>query len=1102
MLAAAGVRVVGAAELARDVLRSSSTTSLRAAAVDNVLRRTRRWLGMPRLPRSVGSRVELLMKEQLLLGMQASLSGDGGDAPSLDLAPFPAAPADVAGGGGGEGDSDAPASPTSAAALSPSTRPRTRPRRRRSSEAGDGEFPPATARVDAFAALSSSRQARKQRRLRLERGASSDSQSSRKRKAADDGAAWLKRRRGSSGEGKQEPLVVPVCPICDTSLRGLDSEVLSIHIEACTKRQKAVQAAEEARAVADAGKEHRMSEEERAKRRRAARRARSGRGKPASRAVALSVDDWDDAHYNARQEEFEEEDGFERLSGGFRLPLRIHSRLFDYQRRGVRWMWELHCQNVGGILGDEMGLGKTVQVAAFFGGLHASRLLVKPVLLLCPATVMGHWVREFHIWHPPLRVVLLHESGTARSLSAASNGDVVRDIVRRGGVLITTYQTMRNYSDLLLQPQWGYVVLDEGHHVRNPDAAVTIACKHLQTTHRLILSGAPIQNNLTELWSLFDFVFPGRLGTLPVFDAQFAVPIRVGGFTNASPMQVQAAYKCCLALRELIAPYLLRRLKKDVATHLPEKTEQVLFCRLTAEQRSAYEAYLHSDEVEDVLDGHSRCFRALSVMRKLCNHPDLWLYPAGSPRPDDYGHWSRSGKMVVVRRILPIWKSQGHRVLLFCQTRQVLDILEMMVQDMQLSYLRMDGNTSIRSRTRLIDAFNSDDGVFIFLLTTRVGGLGTNLTGANRVLLFDPDWNPSTDLQARERSWRVGQTKRVTVYRLIMSGSIEEKMYHRQVFKQFLTNKVLKDPKQKRFFKSSSLRDLFTLGSDALPGTETGEIFGAGEVTHSRQLRVEERRRKARQERSGSRSSRHGSGSSRRGERSSPAHDTEFGERTERVPAEEGEGEKEAADNSNMLQRLFDSRSGLHSVFSHDLVEKEGRHSKETPLVEMEAAQVARRAVAELRRSQAELRDRAVGQPTWTGRRGSAGAPGRRMRFGQSSASSVASSSPSAMERVAGSGPGGGGGGRSSSELLRRLRSRRVSLDASDSPAESASPKHLLIVQKLNTLLTAHTAGLRSEDILEEMGDLLADDDALFFREILQEMAVRRRGRWRLKASA
>ncbi|XP_023597869.1 DNA excision repair protein ERCC-6 isoform X2 [Trichechus manatus latirostris] len=536
------------------------------------------------------------------------------------------------------------------------------------------------------------------------------------------------------------------------------------------------------------------------------------------------------------------EDSDAEFDEGFKVPGFLFRKLFKYQQTGVRWLWELHCQQAGGILGDEMGLGKTIQIIAFLAGLSYSKIRTRgsnyrfeglgPTIIVCPTTVMHQWVREFHTWWPPFRVAILHDTGSYTH----KKEKLIGDIAHYHGILITSYSYIRLMQDDISRHDWHYVILDEGHKIRNPNAAITLACKQFRTPHRIILSGSPMQNNLRELWSLFDFVFPGKLGTLPVFMEQFSVPITMGGYSNASTVQVKTAYKCACVLRDTINPYLLRRMKSDVkmSLSLPDKNEQVLFCRLTDEQHEVYQNFIDSKEVHKILNGELQIFSGLVALRKICNHPDLF---SGGPRnlrglpdeeleEDQFGYWRRSGKMIVVESLLKIWHKQGQRVLLFSQSRQMLDILEVFLRARKYSYVKMDGTTTIASRQPLITRYNEDTSIFVFLLTTRVGGIGVNLTGANRVIIYDPDWNPSTDTQARERAWRIGQKKQVTVYRLLTAGTIEEKIYHRQIFKQFLTNRVLKDPKQRRFFKSNDLYELFTLTSpDASQSTETSAIF-------------------------------------------------------------------------------------------------------------------------------------------------------------------------------------------------------------------------------------------------------------------------------------
>jgi DNA excision repair protein ERCC-6 len=456
-----------------------------------------------------------------------------------------------------------------------------------------------------------------------------------------------------------------------------------------------------------------------------------------------------------------------------------------------------------------------VQVAAFLGAAAASRRL-KSVLVVAPATMLQHWLRELATWAPGLRRILIHSSNnnggpdgdnnknrhpealTASMLRQLSQwlksvrADRVNEMIDdddltklpshsfcgTGFVIVTTYENLRRHGDVYTQHNWSYLVLDEAQKIRNPDAAVTMACKQIPTPHRLAMSGTPIQNDLRELWSLFDFVFPGRLGTLPTFEQEFAEPIKRGGYTNASPMQVQLAYRCALMLRDLIEPFLLRRLKRDVkeVQKMPGKTEQVLFCRLSKLQRDMYEAYLQSDEIKQVMRGSTQLLKATVVLRKIANHPDLVCEPdqaasfvqtRGSScnarlernEDDDYDDdeddedllqdeeslVQRSGKLEVLSKILPLWHKQGHRVLIFCQWKKMLNIIQRFTMLKGWKFGRLDGDTNVGSRQRLVDTFNTDLSYMGLLCTTRTGGVGLNLTGANRIILYDPDWNPSSE---------------------------------------------------------------------------------------------------------------------------------------------------------------------------------------------------------------------------------------------------------------------------------------------------------------------------------------------------------------------
>lgn len=590
------------------------------------------------------------------------------------------------------------------------------------------------------------------------------------------------------------------------------------------------------------------------------------------------------------------------LDGSFRVPKCLWDELFDYQRVGVEWLLKLHQENNGGVLGDEMGLGKTVQVVAYLAALQISGHMDCPGIVIAPSTLLRQWIRELNRWWPPLRTILLHSSSAVFNETKSVRSFLMSNYPKTH-VFVTSYGTA-NSSGLqrpLTSCNWNFVVLDEGHKIRNPDSQVTLVCKQLQSYHRIALSGTPIQNNLTELWSLFDFVYPGRLGSLPLFKVELALPINIGGYANASLVQVQTSYRCACTLRDLISPYLLRRLKKNVLnsnnSNLPSKKEEIVFCQISPYQRKLYEKFIESEDVEAIMERKRNLLAGIDILRKICNHPDLLELPSANGRKfldsssdeeqddeqdDDekdynYGrdyksksdsflkvkssiskpisHTERSGKMAVLEKILQLWKQQGHRALIFCQTRQMLNIIEefLTTEEPTYRYLRMDGTTAIKQRLELVDRFNSSNSpYFLFLLTTRVGGLGINLTGADRVIIYDPDWNPSTDLQARERVYRLGQTRPVSILRLITAGTIEEKIYHRQIFKQFLTQRILEDPKQTRFFKAADLYDLFSLSAptaeesnnngERSSTTETGDLFAGLEDEISKRMNREKKR--------------------------------------------------------------------------------------------------------------------------------------------------------------------------------------------------------------------------------------------------------------------
>lgn len=815
------------------------------------------------------------------------------------------------------------------------------------------------------------------------------------------------------------------------------------------------------------------------------------------------------------------------LDGGLHIPGDIYPYLFDYQKTGVQWLWELHQQNVGGIIGDEMGLGKTIQAIAFFASLHHSGKLDGPVIIVCPPTVMKQWVNEFHQWWPPFRVSILHTSGSGmvniqsetfqedklsrrlwdpdykpdpRGYKSARR--ILNRVLREGHVLVTTYAGLQTYSRLLAPVYWAAAVLDEGHKIRNPDTAITIHCKELRTPHRIILSGTPMQNNLTELWSLFDFVYPMRLGTLVSFRNQFDFPIRVGGYANASNLQVRTAEQCAEVLKDAISPYLLQRFKVDVAADLPKKSEQVLFCRLTKLQREAYERFLASTEMQQILKGKREVLFGVDILRKICNHPDLPDHKFLAHKTDyDYGNGTKSGKMQVVKSLLELWRDTGHKALLFAQHRIMLDILQKFVEKIPgIVYRRMDGNTPVKARQGLVDEFNDTPGIHLFLLTTKVGGLGVNLTGADRVIIYDPDWNPSTDLQARERAWRLGQKREVNVYRLMAAGTIEEKIYHRQIFKQFLTNKILKDPKQRQTFQMSDLYDLFTLGDEG--PTQTSEMFKDAKVKWQADKPDTEETASSEQEVAGASSADDLDGNGNEEEK-----DIKNVAGVKALEQFQGEEPKSAQPSSSakinsedrLVQGIF-AKTGVHSALEHDDIVGGKRVIRADPkIIEAEAQRVASEAAKELQQSEEAARSVPVGTPTWTGTFGSAGRP---------------EGSPSTF-----SGYGGGsssarrGGGPSSSSLLTNLASKSrttPSLSRVATPtlpmSPSARPRGKEFLIMIRDYMATHGGSVYTQMLIDHFNRFCDTPRATAeFKEILKTIAVlektgsRARGKWVLK---
>ncbi|KAK1443606.1 SNF2/RAD54 family protein [Babesia gibsoni] len=731
-----------------------------------------------------------------------------------------------------------------------------------------------------------------------------------------------------------------------------------------------------------------------------------------------------------------------QISDGIYLPCLIFDELYMHQKRGVKWLAGLHLKKSGGILADEMGLGKTITVLAFFRALMFSievdgfeRGERLEVLIVCPTTLINQWKNEMEKWTPSFNPIIFHGAlgsfNKRKSIWGSKRG--------KHRVLITSYETLRVHIDSIKLQPWAYVVLDEGQKIRNPDAAVTLAVKTLGTPHRLILSGSPIQNSLVEFWSLMDFVAPGRLGTLPLFVEQIAEPISKHG--NASNASV--AYNCVLRLRDLVGPYIFRNLKSDCAgaLRLPKKTEDIILCTLTHAQYHVYVGLIKSmlnmttvyEENLPVIIKHSRklirsrlnsnnMFVLLTMLRKVCNHPDLVL----KEKPEDLGCLNRSSKLMVALDIIENWEKGGHKILVFFQTIQMLNILYSNLSEIygERRIAVLDGDIAVKRRSRILESFEQDSNLFILLLTTRVGGVGLNLTCADRILIFDPDWNPMIDSQARERSYRIGQNREVVIYRLITSNTVEEKIYYRQLYKFYLSERILTDP------RVVCLRPLTSSALLTLPPKPSGTNDS---IAYCKQV-----------------------------EKQLGYIDIES------VMGLNGKGKnvnrrlknvgKEPATNNPMLQSLF-SNHGIEGFINHNDMEKLSYEN-----IANHPSSTVDKSFELLKRSRMEREAYDISVPTWTGENGLAAAPIKHIRR-QNSVESRGASKPA----------------------LRYIGGKALGYNAGTDMKNNASDIANIILEYFRMMPNFNAP---TGEVIQHFGPLIPDDRVHSFKEMLNKLCT------------
>lgn len=449
-------------------------------------------------------------------------------------------------------------------------------------------------------------------------------------------------------------------------------------------------------------------------------------------------------------------------------PSSLNATLRPYQLEGLCWMEHLRSQNLCGILADDMGLGKTLQTIAHLTAEKEARRTTLPSLIVVPTSLVGNWQREFSKFAKHLRVVVLHGKGRHAHYAALDNAEVV----------ITTYPVLIRDQKSFIGRQYHYAILDEAQTIKNPRSLASQVVRQLDARHRMCLSGTPVENNLGELWALFDFLMPGFLGSAEQFKNRFRTPIEEQGDEDQLTV-----------LRERVAPFILRRVKESVASELPPKTELVRAVELSADQRDLYESIRAAAHGEVRSAIKKRGFAASSVaildalmkLRQVCCDPRLVSVEAA-------GKVEQSAKLDLFMDLLTRQLAEGRRVLVFSQFAKMLALLGHSVEQRGIKHLTLTGASN--DRQGLVDAFERGE-ADVFFISLKAGGTGLNLVSADTVIHYDPWWNAAAQMQATDRAYRIGQKRPVFVYNLIVSGSVEERMLYLQRRKRALADTLL-----------------------------------------------------------------------------------------------------------------------------------------------------------------------------------------------------------------------------------------------------------------------------------------------------------------------
>ncbi|KAI9789547.1 MAG: helicase [Peltula sp. TS41687] len=527
----------------------------------------------------------------------------------------------------------------------------------------------------------------------------------------------------------------------------------------------------------------------------------------------------------------------------------LSRHLRAHQREGVRFLYDCVMgqrpfDGEGAILADEMGLGKTLQTITLLWTLlkqnpiYDDPPVIKKALIVCPATLISNWRKEFIKWLGNERIGVFVADGSKR----------LRDFTlgKSYSVMIIGYEKLRNVQEELQEgTSVDIVVADEGHRLKTAQNKSAQAIKSLHTSRRIILSGTPIQNDLSEFYIMVELVNPGILGTYNSFKKAFEVPIVKSRQPDARKKDIQKGATRSEELSALTNLFILRRTADVIYNYLPAKSEYILLCRPTKAQIDAYHSVLSSPMFSSILGSSEASLQLITLLKKVCNAPSL-VNRQGTISTDEEGQGttndlllnispsivqstpnSASAKLQVLGRLLTeLRNTTQEKIVLVSNYTSTLDLLQQHLIANELSYLRLDGSTPSSKRQDLVDSFNktSASTCFAFLLSAKAGGVGLNLIGASRLVLFDIDWNPSTDLQAMARIHRDGQKRDVRIYRLLMAGGLDEKIWQRQITKMGLADSVMDQKMGASSFSLEELRDLFTLDTTSV--CQTHDLLG------------------------------------------------------------------------------------------------------------------------------------------------------------------------------------------------------------------------------------------------------------------------------------